>query len=375
MSLPLGAFELTVERQQIPSRLVRMAAPTASVAFGLLVGALIIWAAGQDPILAYTEMARKGFGGRLALTGTLVLATPLILTGLAAAVAFRMKIWNIGAEGQLILGAVASSGLGLWLGDNGIGGPVGIVLMLAAGALAGALWAALAALPRAYLNTDEVISTLMLNFVALGIMNYLIFSSFSHWRDPSRATFPVGRFLDDSMFLHRFTGRLHIGLFIALAAAGVLWWALRSTRWGFEVWVTGDSPRAALYSGMRVDRKILSVLMVSGAFAGLGGGIEVGGVLGNLDPRALSLGVGFAGIVVAALARLSPLGVIPVAILVASFTNAKPGLQVLGIPSEIVTLLEGILFLCIVGGEWFLRNALRLQRRAAGPVEVEAAPS
>ena len=121
-----------------------------------------------------------------------------------------MKVWNIGAEGQLILGAVASSGMGLWLGDNGVAGPAGIALMLAAGAAAGALWAALAALPRAYLNTDEVISTLMLNFVALGVMNYLIFSSFSYWRDTERATFPAGRFISDSMFLPRFVGRLHV---------------------------------------------------------------------------------------------------------------------------------------------------------------------
>lgn len=369
MSFSVGALELTIEKRPVPSRLVRMVAPTCSVAFGLLLGAFILWVAGQDPVLAYTEMVRKGFLGRLALIGTLVIATPIIFTGLAAVVSFRMKVWNIGAEGQLIVGAVAASGLGLWLGDR-VAGPVGIVLVLAAGAAAGGLWAALAAVPRAYLNTDEVISTLMLNFVALGIMNYLIFSSFSYWRDPGRATFPVGRFLSDTLFLPRFTGRLHIGLFIALVTAAVLWWALRSTRWGFEVQVTGDSPRAARYSGMRVDRKVLSVLMVSGALAGLGGGIEVGGVLHNLDPRALSLGVGFTGIVVAALARLSPFGVIPVAIMVASFTNAGPGLQVLGIPSEIVILLEGILFLCIVGGEWFLRNAVRVRRsrRSVGVV-------
>ena len=359
MSLVPG-LRLTVEARPVSSRLVLIAAPTASVVLAFLIGALILVATGHDPLAAYAEMVRKGFLGRLALTGTLVIATPLLLTGLAAVAAFRMKVWNIGAEGQLIVGAVASSGVGLWLGDR-LGGPIGILLMLVAGALAGALWAALAALPKAYLNTDEVISTLMLNFVALGIMNYLIFSSFSFWRDPARATFPVGRFVADTLFLPRFWGRLHVGIFIALAAALGLWWALRSTRWGFEVLVTGDSRRAALYAGMRVDRKILSVLMVSGALAGLGGGIEVGGVLHNLDPRALSLGVGFTGIVVAALARLSPFGVIPVAILVASFTNAGPGLQVLGIPSEIVVLLEGILFLCIVGGEWFLRNAIRIQ--------------
>lgn len=364
MSLSLGGREIVVERRPIPPLWVRAAAPTLSIGFGLLLGAVIIWAAGQDPVLAYTEMVKKGFLGRLPLIGTLVIAAPLILTGLAAVAAFRMKIWNIGAEGQLIMGAVAASGAGLWIGDRA-GGLAGAALVLAAGAAAGALWAGLAALPRAYLNTDEVISTLMLNFVALNIMNYLIFSSYSYWRNVERTTFPSGRFIDESLRLPRLTGRLHIGLFIAAAAAVALWWALRSTRWGFEVQVTGDSPRAARYAGMRVDRKILSVLMVSGALAGLAGGIEVGGVLHSLDPRALSLGVGFAGIVVAALARLSPLGVVPVAVFVASITNAGPGLQSIGVSSEVVLLLEGILFLCIVAGEWFLRNALRL-RPAAG---------
>ncbi len=366
MNLAVGAREIVVERRPLPPLWVRAAAPTFSVFFGLVIGAVIIWAAGQDPVLAYTEMVKKGFLGRLPLIGTLVIATPLILTGLAALVAFRMKIWNIGAEGQLIMGAVASAGMGLWIGD-GVGGPVGIVIMLAAGAAAGALWAALAALPRAYFNTDEVISTLMLNFVALNIMNYLIFSSISYWRDAERVTFPSGRGISEILFLPRLSGRLHIGLFIAVAAAAVLWWALRYTRWGFEVQVTGDSPRAARYAGMGVDRKILSVLMVSGALAGLAGGIEVGGVLHSLDPRALSLGVGFAGIVVAALARLSPFGVVPVAVFVASITNAGPGLQSIGVSSEVVLMLEGILFLCIVAGEWFLRNTIRVQPAAGSP--------
>ncbi len=370
MSFTLAGREVVVERRPLPRLWVRAAAPTFSIGFGLLLGAVIIWATGQDPVLAYTEMVKKGFLGRLPLIGTLVIASPLILTGLAAVVSFRMKIWNIGAEGQLIMGAVISSGVGLWIGDRA-GGLVGTVILLAAGAAAGALWAGLAALPRAYLNTDEVISTLMLNFVALSIMNYLIFSSLSFWRNIERVTFPSGRFIDEALRLPRLSGRLHAGLFIAAAAAAVLWWALRSTRWGFEIQVTGDSPRAARYAGMRVDRKILSVLLVSGALAGLAGGIEVGGVLHSLDPRALSQGVGFAGIVVAALARLSPMAVIPVAVFVASITNAGPGLQSIGVSSEVVLLLEGMIFLCLVGGEWFLRNTLRLQP-AAGTRAAEA---
>jgi len=148
MNVSLGSRRLTVESRQVPSRLVRFLAPTFSVGLAFVIGALILLMTGQDPVLAYAEMIRKGFVGRLALTGTLIIATPLIFTGLAAVVSFRMKVWNIGAEGQLIVGAVAGSGIGLWIGD-GLGGPVGIVLMLAAGAVAGALWAALAALPRA----------------------------------------------------------------------------------------------------------------------------------------------------------------------------------------------------------------------------------
>jgi len=371
MSITAGSREIIVEPQPLPSPVVRILVPIGSVFVGLLIGAAVLLMTGQDPIVAFGEVVNKGFLSRRALIGTLVFATPLILTSLAAVVAYRMKIWTIGADGQLIVGAIAASGIALLLGD-GAPGPIVIVLTLAAGVVGGAIWAALAAFPRAYLNTDEVISTLMLNFVALNMMNYLIFSSVSFWRDTKRVTFPTGRFISESVFLPQVWGRVHIGLFIAIAAAAILWWVLRSTRWGFEIEVTGDSPRAAKYAGIRVDRKIVSVMLVSGGLAGLAGGIEVSGVLHNLDPRALSLGVGFAGIVVAAIARLSPLGIIPVAILVASLTNAGPGLQVLGIPSAIVLLLEGILFLCVVGGEWFLHNTIRILPAREPIIDMEA---
>ena len=359
MSLTIGNHYLTTEPQPLPSRTIRSLVPVLSLLLGLVIGAAILWTSGHDPIAAYQEVVNRGFLGEVPLIGTLVLATPLMLTGLAAVVAFRMKIWNIGAEGQLIIGAVAASGVALALGEH-LPGWIVIVLSLLAGVAGGAFWAALAAIPRAYLNTDEVISTLMLNFVALSIMNYLIFSSVSFWRNAERLTFPSGRFIADSAFLPRFWGRLHIGLFIAIAAAVVLWWVLRSTKWGFELEVTGDSPRAAAYAGMAVNRKVVSVLVVSGGLAGLAGGIEIGGVMHNLDPRALSLGVGFTGIVVAAIARLSPIGVIAVAVLVAGLTNSAVGLQTMGIPDDIVLLLEGIFFLCVVGGEWFLRNRIRI---------------
>lgn len=371
MNLTIGSREIRAEARPLPPRTVRLLVPVASVCVALIIGAAILAAVGQNPVAAYKEVVRSGLLSQRSFVGTLLVATPLILTALAAVVAFRMKIWNIGAEGQLIMGAVAASGAALWLGDS-VASPIIIAVSLLAGVAAGAIWAYLAAMPRAYLNTSEVISTLMLNFVALGVMNYLIFSSISSWRNAERLTFPSGRFIDAAAFLPRVWGRLHIGLFLALAAAVFVWWVLRSTRWGFEVEVTGDSVRAAEYAGMRVDRKIVSVMLLSGGLAGLGGGIEITGVLHNLDPRALSLGVGFTGIVVAAIARLSALGVIPVAVLVASLTTAGPGLQASGIPPEIVLLLEGILFLCVVAGEWFLRFTVRVHPVAKGVTPVEA---
>jgi ABC-type uncharacterized transport system permease subunit len=375
VSVTIASLEFGTEHRPVPRPWLRFFVPALSIAFGSVVGAVILLITGQNPTEAYIEMFKGGFIGKSALVGTLVLATPLILAALAAAVAFRMRIWNIGAEGQLIVGAIGASGTGLYLGDR-VTGPVAIALMLIAGSACGALWAGLAAIPRAYFNTDEVISTLMLNFVALSLMNYLIFSTVSYWRDAERVAFPAGRFIGSDLFLPRVWGRLHIGLFLAMSVAAILWWALRSTRWGFEVTVTGDSPRAAHYAGMRVKRKIVSLLLVSGALAGLGGAIEVGGVLHNLDARALSVGVGFTGIVVAAIARLSPLGIIPVAVLVASFTNAGPGLQSIGIPSEVVLLLEGVLFLSVVGGEWFLRNRIRVGRlQPVAEPQTEAGPA
>ena len=339
-----------------PAFPVRLGVPIASLAAAGLVGAVVIVISGASPLDAYRTMLDSSLNGWRPLTRTLVLATPLILTGLAAAVAFRMKVWNIGAEGQLYMGAVAASGLALWL-------PAGSpkVLMLAAmivgGAVAGALWAGVAALPKAYFNTNEVITTLMLNFVALYFMNYLIFGTVSFWRDPGR-NYPQGRLIPDAAELPIISYRLHYGLVIALVAALVLWWSLRGTTWGFELRTIGDSPSASRYAGMSVSGKILSVLALSGALAGVAGAIEVSGVLKTLDPRALATELGFTGIVVAAVARLNPLGVVPVAVLLGAVAAAGTKLQTVGIDAEIVFLLQGLIFLFVASGEFFLSNRL-----------------
>ncbi len=341
---------------------LRLMLPVLSVLGAALVGAAMLAATGHSPFEAYRKVFTAGFGSSRVLARSLILATPLILTALAAAIPFRMKVWNIGAEGQLYLGAICGSGLALVLGD---GLPAWIMLpaMMLAGMVGGALWAGLAAIPKAYLNTDEVISTLMLNFIALHILNYLIFGSVSFWRDTVRVTFPSGKSLPEAARLERIWGTLHAGFLIALVVAVIVWLLLRATKWGFELRVIGDSARAARYSGMRVDRKMVAVLLVSGSLAGLAGAIEVSGPIGGLEPVALATGLGFTGIVVAAVARLSALGIIPAAILIAGLGNSATGLQSIDIPIDIVLVLQGLVFLFVVGGEFFLENRIRFRLR------------
>lgn len=347
-----------VEPRGRPGIPVQVAVPVFSIIAAALVGALILSLTGAAPVTAYRTMFDSAFGGARPLIRTFVLATPLILTALAAVVSFRMLIWNIGAEGQLLFGAVAASGVALAIGDA-VPGAFALVVVMLAAVLAGALWALLAALPRAFLRTDEVISTLMLNFVALHLMNYLIFGSISFWRDTDRVLFPTGRRIPDPTELPRIWGRLHIGIVVAGALALLIWVLLRRTRWGFEVRTIGDSPRAARYAGMSVTRKIITVLALSGALAGLAGGIEVTGVTRGLDPGSLGTGLGFTGIVVAAVARLDAVAVVPVAVLVAGLLNSGSSLQSLGIPYAIVLLLQGIILLFVASGEFLLRNRIR----------------
>lgn len=355
-----------------PSLAARILLPMGSVAAAGVIGAVLLLAAGHDPVEAYREVIESGFGSDLAWARTLISATPLILTAVAAAVAFRMRLWNIGGEGQLYLGAIAASGVALALGD-GVAPVLGVVLSLAAGVAAGALWAALAALPRAYLRTDEVISTLMLNFIALYLMNYLIFGSVSFWRDKERLSFPSGRLIPEVAELPRIWLRLHVGILIAVAVALLLWWLLRSSRWGFDLRVIGDSPRAALYAGMRVARRVVSVLVVSGAVAGLAGAVLITGSTQALRPSGIAVGLGYTGIVIAAVSRLNPLATVPISILIAGLLNAGTSLQVLGVPSDLVVLLQGLALLLVAAAEFFLTNRVRLAARSAPVAEGEAA--
>ncbi len=329
--------------------------PIASVLAAILVGALFLALTGNSPWSVYSKMVDAAFGSSRGVSETLISATPLMLTGVAAAVAFKMLVWNIGGEGQLLFGAISAAGVGIWLGD---GTPAALAMpaVILAGAAGGAMWASLSAVPRVYLGTNEIITTLMLNFIALNLMNYLVLGSFSPWRDPESTQFPQGRPIPGGARIPEFFNRLDYGIYVAIGVAILAWVLIGRTRWGFEVRVVGDSAEAARYSGIKVPRKILGVFLFSGAAAGLAGSLLVAGILGKMDPRSLDLGLGFTGIIVAALARLNPLAVIPVAILMGALNNAGPALQSIGVPSATVRMLQGAILVFAVAGEFFIAN-------------------
>ena len=337
---------------------VRFGIPFAALVVALMIGAILLGVSGSDPLEAYRTMFNASLNGWNPLTRTLALATPLVLTGLAAAVAFQMRVYNIGAEGQLYLGAIAASWTGLFLPAD-----IPAVLMLAAmvgfGALAGAAWAMFAAIPKALFNADEIITTLMLNFVALSLMNYLIFGSRSFWREPQRP-FPSGKRLPESAIMPELSGRLHFGFIIAVVCAVGLWWVLRRTTWGFEIRTIGDSPTSARYAGMSVRTKTIAVLGISGALAAIAGVSEVSGVTKGLEPNALATDIGYAGIIVAVVARSNPLGVVPVATFLAAIATSGSRLQGIGIEVEVVYLLQGLIFLTVTAGEFFVTNKVEL---------------
>jgi simple sugar transport system permease protein len=348
-----------IQRRLNTPRWLLVAVPAGSLLAAFIATAVVLLVAGNDPIYVYARLLERAFIAPGALTNTLITATPTLLTGLAAAAAFRMKLWNIGAEGQLYLGAIGASGVGLALGAQA--GPVIIGAMILGGVLAGAAWAIIPGLLKAYFNTNEIITSLMLNYVAGLLLTYLIFGSGSFWRDLSTFSarqFPQGKVLSDAASWPTFDLGvlvLPFGFVIGLLAAGLLWSLYRSTIFGFQARILGDSPSAARYAGVKTRRVVVTMMALSGALAGVGGASEIGDFRHVLDARGLQqVGLGYTGIVVAALARYNPFAVVLVAVLLGGLTNAGYSLQGPGFPAGLVGVLQGMILFFALGGELLL---------------------
>jgi ABC-type uncharacterized transport system permease subunit len=370
---------IRLERRLHEPRWLVVAVPAFALAFSFVLTAVVLVLTGHDPIETYRKLFDAAFFADGALSSTLVSATPLAFTGLAAAVAFRMQLFNIGGEGQLYVGAITAAAAGLYLA----GKPSFLVIaaMILAGAAGGAALALIPALLRAFLSTNEIITTLMLNYCAALVLNYLIFDSLSYWRDTSTAeakVFPQGKILPEeaSWPISTLDGlAIPFGFLVAVVLAALLALLYTRTRFGFEVQVIADSQRAARYAGMRTRRKIVAVLCLSGAVAGIGGASQDGDFRHQLDPTGLrQAGYGYAGIVIAAIARYNPVAAVVVAILLGGLQNAGYALQGVDFPSGLVGVMQGLILFCALGGELLVRYRVRIgTRRPRAEPAVERA--
>ncbi len=339
-----------------------LSSPFAAVAFTLVVSGLFVAWAGAPLGRTYALIFEGGFGSRFAWSETLTRATPLVLTGLAAAIAFRARLYNIGAEGQLYAGALAAVAVGGLHGGTGFELPPAVLFpaMLAAAALAGAVLMALPAIAKTRFGVDEVVTTLLLNFIVLLVVSMMLDGPM---KDPTAMGWPQSVALQEELQLAKLVERtrVHTGLLIALALAGLAWGVLRLTTFGFEVRAVGANARAARFAGVQVTRTILAVALASGAVAGLAGAIEVAGRTGyvTLD---MSPGYGYTGIVIAMLAGLNPLGVVAAAVFVAGvLVGADSMSRAVAVPTYIADVIVAVALLSMLAATVAARYRLRLR--------------
>lgn len=351
---------MRLERRTEVSRRALFLAPLGALAFTLLVTSLLVAAAGAPVARAYALLLEGGFGSRFAWTETLTRATPLILTGLAAAVAFRARLYNIGAEGQLYAGALAAVAVGGLHGGTGYeASPLLLMpLMLLAAAAAGALLLLGPALLKTRLGVDEVVTTLLLNFIVLLAVSWMLDGPM---KDPLALGWPQSVAVQELLQLDRLVerGRVHSGLLIAFGASVLLWALLRFTTSGFEIRAAGASPRAAAFAGVPTGWVMLKVALISGALAGLAGAVEVAGRAGyvTLD---MSPGYGYSGIVIAMLAMLHPLGVVAAAVLVAGIlVGADSMSRAVNVPTYIADVIVAVSLLAMLVATMLTQYRLR----------------
>ncbi len=314
----------------------------------LALGLILLWTSGHNPAEVYERMFDSAFMGTDSLSRTLERATPLALTGLSVAVAGSMGLWNIGAEGQMMAGAIVATGVAMMA--DGLSGPLLIALMIVAGIAGGMVLMLGPALARSHLRVSEIITTLMLVYVAIRVVEWL---ETGPWKDPDSFGFAVIEPVPEQAALPGLFGRANIGMLIALGLLIVFWLAVSRTAWGYELRLAGSSPDTARYAGVSLRRKILTALLLSGGIAGLAGAVQLTGSAARLD-SGLSNGYGFAGIIVAALALMRPSGVAVVAFVFGAVQVGGQSIQTLGVSSAISDILQGmILFGALVAAVLF----------------------
>lgn len=328
----------------------------ASVILALAFCAIFLVANGFNPFAVYGKIVSGAFGSAFGITETLIKAIPLLLCGLGVSIAYRISVWNIGAEGQFIAGTMAATAVTIYL--PGLPIWICIPVMIVAGIAAGGFWGLLTALPKIHFQVNELITSLMLNYVALSALDFVVFGP---WKDPKGYNFPGTPMFDSAQSLPVLgDSRLHLGLVFALVAVVLYAIFVRYTRWGYELKLLGANPEAARNAGINIRKHILLVMIISGGLAGLAGMAEVSGVSHRLM-YGISPGYGYTAIIVAWLARLNPFGLIVSAVLFGGLIVGGYSVQTMGLPSSISDMLQGaILFFLIAGG---VAGKLRIRKK------------
>ena len=353
-------YRLKIEKRLETPRYFSILIPVFSVALSLFLMGITIWAVTgklSNTLEAYREMFSWPFTPGYGLSDTIQKMVPLMLTGLGLIVVFRMRIWNIGAEGQLYLGAMATTWGALFLLKD-FQNPLVVPTLLILGTMAGAFWGVIPGILKAFLNLDEIVATLMLNYVAYYWVNYLIYGP---WKDPHGYNFPLTAMFPEHTWLPDIgdTG-VHLGVFIALGVVVVVHVILNRTRWGFDLKVIGDNEKAARYAGIDTRRNIILAMMLSGALAGLAGAIQMLGVQHRLQ-HGFSPGYGYTGIIIAWLSRLNPWAVILVSFLFGGLIVGSEQLQIImRIPISLINVLQGIMLFSLLASETAFRYRMRI---------------
>lgn len=353
-------LELKLEARPQPSRFWSYGSPLLALALTTALGAILFALLGKNPVqgllVFFWEPVKSGY----ALGELMVKATPLLLIALGLAVCFRSNVWNIGAEGQFIIGAVFASGMAL-LADRDTGRWI-VALILLAGVAGGMVWAGLTAVLRDRFNANEILVSLMLVYVADMVLNYLVYGP---WKDPMGYNFPQTKTFELVTQIPRLMpgSRVSIGLLLALLGAGALWLFLFRTRAGLAQQVGGLAPAAARYAGFSSRRALWTALLVSGAAAGLAGALEVAGPIGQLTPY-VPAGYGFAAIIVAFVGRLHPVAMVFSAVLLSMFyIGGELAQSRLGLPKSITGVFQGLLLFTLLACDTLINYRLR---RSAG---------
>ncbi len=349
---------LKLEPRPEPSKRMSLLSPLLALTITVVIGTILFMLLGKDPVrglqMFFVEPLKSWYG----VSELAIKATPLLLIALGLAVCFRSNVWNIGAEGQFILGAITASGVAM-LADKDTGRWI-VAAILLAGVLGGMFWAAIVALLRDRFNANEILVSLMLVYVAEMVLSYLVYGP---WKDPAGFNFPQTiTFLDATKVPRLFAGsRVNIGVLIALAMVGVFWLFMFRSYAGFQMQVGGLAPAAARYAGFSSRRALWMALLGSGGMAGLAGALEAAGPLGQLTPH-VPAGYGFAAIIVAFVGRLHPAGIVFSAILMSMFyIGGELAQSRMGLPKSLTGVFQGLLLFTLLACDTLIHYRIRWQ--------------